>query len=321
MQNAIPPSSSPEPTTGPTTESIAGAGDPSKIVVQLDGLVRRFGEHTAVDGLDLVVRSRECLGLLGPNGAGKSTTVRILSTLLAPDAGRVEVLGHDLSRGESGAARAVRRRIGVVPQHLALYDRLSARENLSFFAGLQGKSGAGLREAVERGLALAGLEERADDAVSGFSGGMKRRLNVAVALLHDPELVFLDEPTVGIDPQSRNHVFECVEGLREQGLTMIYTSHQMEEVERLCSRIVILDRGRSIAEGTLDQLQERAIRARATDSEETASLCFPDADHARRALALLEDAGMDARIEEQRPSLEKVFLQLTGRELRDGGAA
>ncbi len=174
--------------------------DPPAQVIEARALVRRFGKRVAVDALDLELRSGECLGLLGPNGAGKSTTVRILATLLAPTSGTVRVLGLDpLREGER-----LRARIGVVPQELALYEHLTARENLSFFGRLQGLSGTMLADAVQQGLALAGLTERANDSVKSFSGGMKRRLNVAIALVHGPELVFLDEPTVGIDPQSRS---------------------------------------------------------------------------------------------------------------------
>ena len=281
----------------------------AEAVVLVEGLRRSFGDQTAVDGLDLAVRPGECLGLLGPNGAGKSTTVRILSTLLRPDAGVVRVLGQDLTR--SNEASLVRRRIGVVPQHLAIYDRLSARENLSFFAGLQGLAGVRQRAAVDRGLALAGLEERAKDPVASFSGGMKRRLNVAAALVHRPELVFLDEPTVGVDPQSRNRIYEMVESLRERGMTTIYTSHQLGEVERLCDRIVILDGGKNVAGGSLRELQEHPDVRRGG----AARLCFADVDAARAAAERLSSFAFE--LEEERPDLEQVFLDLTGHALRD----
>jgi len=279
-------------------------------VISVRGLVRRFGERLALQGLDLELGPGLCLGLLGPNGAGKSTTVRILSSLLAAQEGEVRVLGLDPLR--QGAQ--LRRRIGVVPQELALYPELSARENLDFCARLQGLAGAELRAAVEAGLAMAGLEERATERVAHFSGGMKRRLNVALALVHSPELVFLDEPTVGIDPQSRERIFEMVATLRMRGTALVYTSHQLGEVERLCDRIVILDRGRKVAEGSLAELQAHPeVRRRST-----AVLRFDDAETARRAGRILADQGLPGVLEEERPGLEQVFLDLTGRALRDG---
>jgi len=282
---------------------------PGESVIEVRALVRRFGERVAVRALDLDLESGECLGLLGPNGAGKSTTVRILSTLLAPTSGTVRVLGLDPVRdGEK-----LRARIGVVPQELALYEHLSARENLAFFGGLQGLTGAMLADAVQQGLALAGLEERADERVKAFSGGMKRRLNVALALVHNPELVFLDEPTVGIDPQSRGRIFEMVEALRLRGVAMVYTSHQLGEVERLCDRIVILDGGAKVAEGTLAELQRHPQVQR----KGGAALRFAAGGDAARAQALLSERGLTATVEEDLPDLERIFLDLTGRALRD----
>ena len=282
---------------------------PAESVIAVRALVRRFGERVAVRDLDLDVASGECLGLLGPNGAGKSTTVRILSTLLAPTSGTARVLGLDPVReGEK-----LRARIGVVPQELALYDHLTARENLAFFGGLQGLTGSMLADAVQQGLVVAGLEERADERVKAFSGGMKRRLNVALALVHAPELVFLDEPTVGIDPQSRERIFEMVDALRLRGVTMVYTSHQLGEVERLCDRIVILDGGAKVAEGTLAELQRHPNVQRRGG----ATLRFAAGGDAARAQALLSERGLAATVEEDLPDLERIFLDLTGRALRD----
>jgi ABC-2 type transport system ATP-binding protein len=272
--------------------------------IAVRGLVRRFGARTALDGLDLELGRGEALGLLGPNGAGKTTTIRILASLCAPSAGSVRVLGLDPQR----EAAELRARIGVVPQELALYEALRARENLEFYGRMQGLSGARLQARVEWALDLAGLRERAGDLVRTYSGGMKRRLNLVAALLHEPELVFMDEPTVGVDPQSRNHVFEMVERLHAEGLTLVYTTHQLGEVERLCDRIVILDAGRSIAQGTLAELQ-RAQRA------EARAYARVELDPGSRAR--LEAAGLDFRVEEELPDLEAVFLSLTGRALRD----
>jgi ABC-2 type transport system ATP-binding protein len=283
--------------------------DPHANVIEARALVRRFGARTAVDSLDLELRAGECLGLLGPNGAGKSTTVRILATLLAPTSGSVRVLGLDpVTEGER-----LRARIGVVPQELALYEHLTARENIAFFASLQGLTGTLLSDALQQGLALAGLAERADDRVKTFSGGMKRRLNIAVALAHGPELVFLDEPTVGIDPQSRERIYEMVGSLRARGVAMIYTSHQLGEVERLCDRILILDGGRKIAEGTLAELQRHPEVHR----QGGASLRFAAGGDALRAQVLLSERGLASEIEEHAPDLERIFLDLTGRALRD----
>ena len=287
--------------------------DPQAKVIEARALVRRFGERAAVDALDLELRAGECLGLLGPNGAGKSTTVRILATLLAPTSGSVRVLGLDpVKEGER-----LRARIGVVPQELALYEHLSARENIEFFARLQGLSGTMLSDALQQGLALSGLAERADDRVKTFSGGMKRRLNIAVALAHSPELVFLDEPTVGIDPQSRERIYEMVESLHERGVAMIYTSHQLGEVERLCDRILILDGGRKIAEGTLAELQ----RHPGVQRRGGANLRFEAGGEAARAQALLRERGLATELVEDVPGLERIFLDLTGRALRDQGEA
>ncbi len=288
--------------------SSSPAGGP---VIEVHALERRFGTRRAVAGLELEVRAGECLGLLGPNGAGKSTTVRILATLLRASSGSVRVLGLDPIRD----AERLRARIGVVPQELALYEQLSARENLAFFGTLQGLSGTLLADAAQQGLVLAGLVERAEERVKTFSGGMKRRLNIALALVHGPELVFLDEPTVGIDPQSRERVYEMVEGLRTRGVTTVYTSHQLGEVERLCDRIVILDRGAKVAEGTLAELANHPEVAR----HGGASLRFASADEGARAQALLAGRGLSAELVQEPPDLERIFLDLTGRALRDEG--
>jgi len=276
-------------------------------VAVVRGLVHRFGAQRALDGLELEVRAGECLGLLGPNGAGKTTTIRILSTATRHEAGEVLVLGLDPRRD----AASIRARIGVVPQEVALYAGLSARENLAFFGRIHGLAGATLATRVGRALAHAGLEDRADDRVATFSGGMRRRLNIVAALLHEPELVLMDEPTVGVDPQSRNHVFEMVAALRAEGTTIVYTTHQLGEVERLCDRIVVLDHGRAIAAGTLAELG----RAGAGPVPGPRRLdCGRRTDEAR---ALLAAHGIASTLEERAPDLEEIFLALTGRALRD----
>lgn len=253
------------------------------------------------------MRRGECLGLLGPNGAGKTTTLKMLSTLLRPTEGKAQVLGFDpVSEGAQ-----VRRRLGVVPQEVALYDDLTAAENLDFFGRMYGVEDGRIGERVKWGLAASGLSDRGDDRVSTFSGGMKRRLNIVAALLHEPELVFLDEPTVGIDPQSRNHIFEMVEQLAAGGLTMIYTTHQLGEVERLCDRIAVMDTGRVIANGTLEELAEQ------TSGDGAARLDLPEGTNMERVAELLRAEGIDAQVRGGGLDLEEIFLALTGRGLRD----
>jgi ABC-2 type transport system ATP-binding protein len=278
-------------------------------VVEIRNLVRSFGEHRAIDGLSLEVRQGESVGLLGPNGAGKTTTLRVLSTVCAPTSGVVRVFGMDPARD----ARAIRARIGVVPQEVALYDALSARENLAFFGRLYGIRGGELRARIDRALEEAGLQDRADARVSTYSGGMKRRLNIVAALMHAPRLLFLDEPTVGLDPQSRNHVFELVERLIASGTTLVYTTHQMGEVERLCARIVILDHGRMLAQGTLAELARGAARVGVR------SLRVQEGSRIDETIELLRARGVPFVMEDAAPSLEDIFLTLTGRALRDEG--
>ena len=303
-------------------------------MLKATGLLKRFGDHTAVDRIDLTIPQGSCFGLVGPNGAGKTTTISMLVGILKPDSGTVEMDGAPVSK----------RRIGFVPQELALYDDLTAFENLRFFGLLYDLSGAKLQERIDAALALANLKDRAKDRVESFSGGMKRRLNIAVALLHDPDLLILDEPTVGVDPQSRNAIFEALETLRTQGKTLLYTTHYMEEVERLCDRIAIMDNGHIVAEGTLAELQRSIPGKRritldlesSADGALTALRSLPgvvDVETADSSLSLdvesLETllpailstlASHSVRygaLASDRLSLEEVFLQKTGRSLRD----
>ena len=297
-------------------------------------LVKRFGQVTAVDDISLELRPGECLGLLGPNGAGKSTLIRAIVGRVIPDSGKVTVFGHPAA---SPAARAA---LGWVPQELALYPRLTPSENLHAFGRYSGLSGPALAEAVAWCLHWAALEDRAGELTRNLSGGMKRRLNMAAGLIHHPRLVLMDEPTVGVDPQSRNKIFEMIEALRAQGATIIYTTHYMEEAERLCDRVAIVDHGHIIALDTAKALVERAFGSRSqvvarfdgpTDivatwvslhegrlADSTAEFTV---DHPTQIATLLESAAaaglalVDLSL--RRPNLESVFLHLTGRELRD----
>lgn len=235
-----------------------------------------YGPRVAVDEASFAIRGGEIFGLLGPNGAGKTTTIACLAGVLDQWSGEMRFLGQTF---RPGRAAADRRRLGVVPQELALYDDLTARENLCFFGRLNGLQGPRLREAVAQALALAGLEPRADERVRNYSGGMKRRLNLAAGELHHPELLLLDEPTVGVDPQSRNHIFDTLLAMRAAGRTLLYTTHYMEEAERLCDRIAVMHQGRIVAAGSRHELA--------------------------------------AQVGQPGANLEAVFLHLTGRSLRD----
>ncbi|MCH7344964.1 ABC transporter ATP-binding protein [Pelomonas sp. CA6] len=310
-------------------------------VLSASGLRKRFGTREAVRGVSLSLRRGEILGLLGPNGAGKSTTVAMLCGLLRPDAGTVQVLGQPI--GADADPRKAR--IGLVPQELALYEVLSARQNLEAFGRLYGLGGGLLAGRIERALALSGLQERARDRVDGFSGGMKRRLNIACALLHEPDIVVLDEPTVGIDPQSRNAIFDTLEQLRDQGRALIYTTHYMEEAQRLCERLVIMDHGEVIAQGRLRELlaglagacvlrlqwaaapgAELEARLRALAGvqalqrldERTLRLTLAGAEHLAPTCAALGALGLPLQgLQTEEASVEQLFLALTGRQLRD----
>jgi len=309
------------------------------------GLVKRFGDRTAVDGVSFTIAAGECYGLLGPNGAGKTTTVSMLCGIAHRDAGTVTVAGHDLDADPAGARGA----IGFVPQTVALYPDLSARENLEFFGRLYGLRGTALTNRVDQALVLAGLADRGDEQVKTYSGGMSRRINIAAGLLHEPELLVLDEPTVGVDPQSRHAILTAVEDLARGGTAVLYTTHYMEEAQRLCDRIAILDEGRVVAEGTHRQLVatvgERdhvritgtgplgALRdaltgidgvhdASVTDASGGGSAIDITLDGAAQLLArILETAErcgvVVTGVEVTEPDLEAVFLHLTGKALRD----
>jgi ABC-2 type transport system ATP-binding protein len=308
-------------------------------MLRVTELRKAYDAHLAVDGLSLRIAEGEAYALLGPNGAGKSTTIHLLSGLLQPDSGEVRIGGRDL-RAET---RAVKRRIGVVPQEIALYGDLSARQNLHFWGGLYGLDAATLRARSGELLERTGLADRADEPLERFSGGMKRRVNIAAAVLHRPDLLFLDEPTVGIDPQSRHHIHALIRELHAEGMTICYTTHYMEEAEKLCDRIGILDHGRLVAEGTLDELR-RHVDGRGAIVVRTKGMPGPAAESLRAAFGhrlrvhgeelrlvpecLHEDVaalvrrcgelGVDLdQLDVRQADLEAVFLQLTGHALRD----
>ena len=308
--------------------------------VEVKQLKKSFGELQAVRGVDISIIQGEVFSLLGPNGAGKSTTISMLSGLLAPDAGDAAIMGHSI-RSEPEAAKAS---LGVVPQDIALYPDLSARENLVFWGKMYNLRGAALKTRVDEVLEIIGLTERQKDRVSTFSGGMKRRVNIGAALLHKPSVIIMDEPTVGIDPQSRRHILDNVKELNRQGMTVLYTTHYMEEAAELSNHIGIMDQGKIIAGGTHDELirlvgEETRIDLTLNTEVEVVlpawkttpgvkSISASDGkvsvlvDDSNRVLPRLFEvaAGLGTRItsiEIEEPNLETVFLHLTGRALRD----
>jgi ABC-2 type transport system ATP-binding protein len=281
-------------------------------VLTLTSLRKAYGAIVAVDGLSLRVEPGEILGLLGPNGAGKSTTVHLALGLLTPDAGTVAVDGLGAPTDP-----AVRRHLGLAPQSLALYTDLSGEENLRFLGRVYGLGGRALETRVDWALDFAGLADRRRDRVGRYSGGMQRRLNLAAALLHEPRLVLLDEPTAGVDPQSRNAILDRILELKRAGLTVVYTTHYMEEAERLCDRVAIVDHGKVLAIDSVPNLKRihGAVPVLvATVGGEVRRIPAPDPAGALTRLVA------EVRVEDfhvERPDLEQVFLHLTGRRLRD----
>jgi ABC-2 type transport system ATP-binding protein len=323
-------------------------------ILEVKNLVKKYGDLTAVKGVSFTVQEGEIFGLLGPNGAGKTTTISVLTGLFPPTSGTAQIGGYDIVT----QLAQVKKVNGLVPQDLALYPTLSARANLNFFGRVYGLGGKELRQRVDDVLHLVALGDRADDAIDTFSGGMKRRINIAAGLVHLPRLLFLDEPTVGVDPQSRNHIFESVLSLnRERGMSIIYTSHYMDEVEHLCNRVAIVDQGEIIALDTiknliamlgggvihvgLQQVDEallgklaslpavkKASLAPQTEAETEAvqassyTLVKIEAEHSQKALVSLigffsEHDVPITSLEILEPNLESVFLHLTGKKLRE----
>lgn len=309
-------------------------------IVQVDNLTKHYGDIVAVDGVSFSIEEGEIFGLLGPNGAGKTTTISVLSCLFPPTAGTAAIAGYDIVRQQG----QVKKLIGIVPQELALYPTLSAGDNLTFFGRIYGLWGKELRVKIDKVLEIVGLRERAKDTVATYSGGMKRRLNMAAGLLHEPRLLFLDEPTVGVDPQSRNHIFESVQRLnQETGMTILYTSHYMEEVELLCQRVGIIDHGKLIVCDTVRNLVNLLgggvihLGLSRSDAEVVGRLgALSSVSELRPIDGRLKIQAVDARaalldiiallstldvtinsLEILEPNLESVFLHLTGSRLRD----
>lgn len=242
-------------------------------IIEVKNLQKNYKTNKALDGLSFDLYEGEILGVLGPNGAGKSTTINILSTILKKDAGEILYFGKPMEKNE----KEIKSKLGIVPQDLAIYEDVSAYKNISFFASLYGLKGEKLKEAIDYAIKFVGLEERKNDKPKHFSGGMKRRLNIACSIAHHPKILILDEPTVGIDPQSRNHILKALKDLKKDGTTIIYTTHYMEEIEEIADRVIIVDKGKKVEEGTIPQLLEK----------------YNDSN------------------------LENLFLNLTGRNLRD----
>jgi ABC-2 type transport system ATP-binding protein len=304
-------------------------------VLEVNQLTKKYGDKTALQEISFHVKPGSCFGLLGPNGAGKSTTMKIITGILEANSGTAQVLGMDSRKN----ADAIRRQVGYVPQEITLYDKISAYQNLVFFGEMYGVRGNTLKQKIKEVLELVGLTERAQDPIRTFSGGMKRRINIAAALLHNPKLVILDEPTVGIDPQSRNHIFEMIRALKSQGVTLVYSTHYMEEVEALCDDIAIIDHGKVVVQGSLqhllDQYAENAIYIESDELKEP-PLHLPssrktiakglgwviETDDALKTIQAASQLCLDngytvKSLEMIRPSLESVFLSLTGTKLRD----
>jgi len=312
----------------------------NKLAIEVLDLHKSFGETEAVQGVSFDVQQGEIFSLLGPNGAGKTTTISMLSCLLRPDAGDARIMGHSISTAGMG----VKSVLGVVPQEIALYEDRTARENLTFWGKMYGLRGAGLKSRVHEVLEVIGLSDRAGERVGKYSGGMKRRVNIGVALLHKPKVIYMDEPTVGIDPQSRRNILDSVVALKDQGMTVLYTTHYMEEAQELSDHIAIMDHGKMIASGTHDELvkligqqtridlvvnvepskildawrsvkgvshvsvEEEQISVLVDDSNEVLPRLFEAAAHASTRIT---------SVEIREPNLEAVFLHLTGRALRD----
>lgn len=310
-------------------------------MLELINLTKKYGDYTAVDNISLKVEDGEVFGLLGPNGAGKSTTVSMISTVKSPTSGEIKVDNISLSKNPTKAKKI----IGIVPQDIALYEALSAKDNLEFFGSLYGLSSREIKKRADEVLDIIELKDKKNQAVGEFSGGMKRRVNIGIALMNNPKLLILDEPTVGIDPQSRNHILETVKRLNEEkGMTVIYTSHYMEEVEFLCKRVAIVDHGKLIALGTKEELKENlkacdtltvsyskanqkaveaiksipGIEKVTVDKNQISMLVLPQKTNAMDIIDNVRSLGISlTSFKYEEVNLESIFLQVTGKSLRE----
>lgn len=308
-------------------------------IATMNHIIKRYGHQLVLDHVHLEIRQGEILGLLGPNGAGKTTLIHALSGLIGIDSGSIELFGER----PSGPMLEVKRKIGLVTQDITVFEDLTAHENLAFFGGIYGLRGTELRRQITETLQFVGLTDQAHKRPSKFSGGMKRRLNIACSIIHRPRLLIMDEPTVGIDPQSRNHILESVRELQKRGTTILYTTHYMEEVQSLASRVVIMDQGHVIAQGTIDELvknihHEEKIKLEVVEltkdlidnikqldgvkhvvlnGAQFQIISRAGAGNLDRILSLAKSAGGVLSIHAEKPTLEDVFLTLTGKQLRD----
>ncbi|SHJ24551.1 ABC-2 type transport system ATP-binding protein [Clostridium cavendishii DSM 21758] len=311
-------------------------------IIEVKNLKKYYKENKAVNGLSFDLYKGEILGFLGPNGAGKSTTISILSTILKHDSGDIKFFGTDIKENK----KWIKQQLGIVPQELAIFEEISAYKNVEFFTSLYGLKGKQLRSVVLEALKMVGLEEKRDNKPSTFSGGMKRRLNIACAIAHKPKILILDEPTVGIDPQSRNHILESIKRLRDQGTTIIYTTHYMEEVQEIADRVIIMDSGIKVAEGTIAELMESYRNTRiykisidtikkenfkcdflyeieGIQKVEVDDNCFSittikEIENLDKIILGLINRNIKiSHITSEEGNLEMVFLKLTGKKLRD----
>ncbi len=308
-------------------------------MIELKSLTKKYKDFTAVDSIDLTIKQGDIFGLLGPNGAGKSTTISMISTLLKPNNGQILYKGADIVK----RPKVIQPHIGLVPQEIALFTSLSGLDNLKFWGSAYGLKGETLKERIKHVSSIIGIDKRLKDKVDKYSGGMKRRLNIGAALLHNPELLIMDEPTVGIDPQSRNHILEAVKQLNQAGVTVIYTSHYMEEIETLCNRIAIMDKGNVIAAGNktqlMAQLDENSSIVATFDRLDQCLIdqlaLHPAIDDVvvtdnkisligRKSTVVGDIFGLanqfNCQIQDvsvEQPNLERLFLKLTGKSLRD----
>ncbi len=306
-------------------------------MIDVKDIQKSYGNIYAVKGISFSIAAGECYGLLGPNGAGKSTTINMLSTLFPPDTGEILINGLDIKK----SPEEVKKILGVVPQEIALYANFTAWENMLFWGSLHSLKNNELHKKAEELLQFVGLSDRKNEKIKGYSGGMKRRINLACALLHSPKILLLDEPTVGVDPQSRNMIFELIESLNKQGMTVIYTTHYMEEAERLCDRIGIIDSGQIVAQGTLDELKQQSgikdvIVMQCNQSPDAATIAaklnlevevtdhtiYIQTDNSKkdltRCVISCSETGYEIHhIDIQKANLENVFLKMTGKQLRD----